>query len=163
MRRELAIIAGVVVPFVALVILGLVLLRDEAAPQPVTPPPASPPVSAPAPPAPPPPPRAEAVADAGAVEPALPRAIAAPVAAVTPEVLRCFDDQRAHLHEVQRLAVDFTPLPDGGFGGVRVPHLSNPWISACVEDVFEEVGFSPTGAETFQPATHTFVFDPARK
>lgn len=161
MRRELLIIAGVLVPFFVLVALGLLVERSPA-PEAVVLASDSGVEGAPGPtslaqaPAPHPSPRE----DGGAVE-ALPRELAAPIAAVTPEVLRCFDDHRAHLHEPQRLEVRFTPLPDGGFGGVLVATHPNPWVSACVEDVFDEVGFAPTGAETFQPARHTFVFDPA--
>lgn len=93
-------------------------------------------------------------------EPRWPRALEAPLRAVTPEVLRCFDDQRAHLHEVQRLEVRFRPLNDGGFAEVRVPSTGNPYLAACVEDVFDEVGFVPSGAETFEVATHRFTWDP---
>lgn len=159
-RRELIIVVAVVVPFLALVILALSVPLRPDAPLPVTPTPAPPlttnsvqaaaPVIAPA-----------LVLDAGGDE--LPRELAAPVKAVTPEILRCFGDQRAHLSGVQRLAVSFTPTSDGGFARVRVPTGGNPYLSACVEDVFEEVHFMPTGLETFRPATHTFVFDPSRE
>jgi hypothetical protein len=73
--------------------------------------------------------------------------------------MRCFEDQRAHLHDVQRLEVHFRPLPDGGFADVRVPSTGNPYISACIEDVFDELGFSPSGAETFERTRWTFEFD----
>jgi hypothetical protein len=92
----------------------------------------------------------------------IPKELAAPLAAITPEVMLCFQDQRAHQHDVQRLEVRFTPTADGGFAGVRVPSSANPWVSACIEDVFDEMHFAPTGVETFQPATFTFVFDPSR-
>ncbi len=161
-RRELLLIVAVVVPFLALVILALSVPLGPDAPPPVTasatPPP--PPTNPTQPTAPVIVPRA-VVLDAGGDE--VSPELAAPVKAVTPEILRCFADQRAHLSGVQRLAVGFTPTSDGGFAGVRVPTGGNPYLSACVEDVFEEVHFTPTGLETFRPATHTFVFDPSRE
>lgn len=164
-RRELLLIGAVLVPFFVLVVLALVLTQDPPtstlspvvppapAPSSVTPqataPAVEPVVVAPAP------------RDAGlATTPVWPRALAAPLAAVTPEVMRCFDDQRAHLREVQRLEVRFRPLPDGGFSEVRVASTQNPYIAACVEDVFDELGYVPSGAEDFARATHVFEFDP---
>ncbi|MER2561572.1 MAG: hypothetical protein ABTQ32_12660 [Myxococcaceae bacterium] len=163
MRRELLIILGVLVPFGVLVVLGLVFLRHEPLPpvEPVAVPAKPEVVLAPVPPAPLPAPplvdagRAEVVVD-------IPKELAAPLAAVTPEVMLCFRDERAHLKTLQRLEVRFTPTADGGFSSVHVPGLTNPLIAACVEDVFDEVRFAPTGAETFQPAIHTFIFDPSR-
>lgn len=164
MRRELLIILGVLVPFGALVALGLLFFRHEA-PAPVEPvaAPSKPPevvvVEAPATPP------VAPVIDAGGAEAELvevPKELAAPLAAVTPEVMLCFRDERAHLKTAQRLEVRFTPTADGGFSGVHVPGLTNPLIAACVEDVFDEVRFAPTGVETFQPAIHTFIFDPSR-
>lgn len=165
MRRELLIILGVLVPFGVLVVLGLLLLREEpvrqSEPVVVAPPPRPEVVVAPVPP---PAPPVAMVVDAGPMEVVVPvpRELAAPLAAVTPEVMLCFRDERAHLKTPQRLEVRFTPTADGGFTGVRVPGLTNPLIAACVEDVFDEVRFAPTGAETFQPAIHTFIFDPSR-
>ncbi len=163
MRRELLIILGVLVPFGVLVVLGLLFLRQEP-PSPAVPVvvPSKPEVIAPvAPPEPP----VLVVVDAGSTQTAaapVPKELAAPLAAVTPEVMLCFRDERAHLKAPQRLEVRFTPTPDGGFAGVHVPGLTNPLIGACVEDVFDEVRFAPTGVETFQPAIHTFIFDPSR-
>lgn len=161
MRRELIIIFGVLVPFGVLVVLGLLFLRQEP-PPPVIVAPAKPEVVAPVAPSVPP---VAAIVDAGPTETAVvsvPKELAAPLAAVTPEVMLCFRDERAHLKAPQRLEVRFTPTADGGFAGVHVPGLTNPLIAACVEDVFDEVRFAPTGAETFQPAIHTFIFDPSR-
>lgn len=163
MRRELLIILGVLVPFGALVALGLLFLRDDA-PAPVEP------VAAPSKPpevvveVPPSPAPVAPVIDAGQAEAVIdvPKELAAPLAAVTPEVMLCFRDERTHLKTPQRLEVRFTPTADGGFSGVHVPGLTNPLIAACVEDVFDEVRFAPTGVETFQPAIHTFIFDPSR-
>lgn len=153
---------GVLVPFGALVVLGLVFVRQETpGPEPL---PAAPKPAVPV--APTAPPRAVAPlpleADAGETDEPVPKELAAPLAAITPEVMRCFSDERAHLKTPQRFEVRFTPTPDGGFADVHVPGLSNPLIGACVEDVLEEVRFAPTGAETFRPAIHTFVFDPSR-
>ncbi len=166
MRRELAIIVGVLAPFAALLALAFFVFRGASPPPPKDGP--SPSQSAearrtnvrPSPPA-----IVVPVVDAGASPPSpllIPKELAAPLAAVTPEVMLCFRDQRAHQRDVQRLEVRFTPTPDGGFAGVKVPSSANPWVSACIEDVFEELRFTPTGAETFQPAAFTFVFDPTR-
>jgi len=166
MRRELAIILGVLVPFAVLLALAFLFFRGA-------PPPAPPPLTD----APTPTRHAEAlppnvarlpqplVVDAGtslASPPLVPKELAAPLAAVTPEVMLCFRDQRAHQRDVQSLEVRFTPTADGGFAAVKVPSSGNPWVSACVEDVFDEMRFAPTGAETFQPAAFTFVYDPSR-
>ena len=164
MRRELLIILGVLVPFGVLVVLGLLFLRQEP-PSPAEPivAPSTPQVIV-APDAPPVPP-VVVLKDAGsdeAVAIPAPKELAAPLATVTPEVMLCFRDERAHLKTPQRLEVRFTPTPDGGFASVHVPGLTNPLIAACVEDVFDEVRFAPTGVETFQPAIHTFIFDPSR-
>jgi hypothetical protein len=169
MRRELVIIAGVLVPFFVLVALTLLADRPtppHPAPIDAGPAPARAPIATPVVMAPPSPAPGDAGANAGAdagerVD--VPPELAGPLSAVTPEVLRCFDDQRAHLREPQRLEVRFTPLPDGGFAGVRVGTHANPWVTACIEDVFAEVGFAPSGAETFAPARHTFVFDPGAR
>ena len=167
MRRELAIVLGVLVPFAVLLALAFFVFRS--APPPLQPEPERPLPTRVTPPPAREPPRADvvvaAVPDAGV--PALsaqpiPKELAAPLAAVTPEVMLCFRDQRAHQRDVQRLEVRFTPTADGGFAGVKVPASANPWVSACIEDVFEELHFAPTGAETFQPAAFTFVFDPSR-
>ncbi|MDP3504157.1 MAG: hypothetical protein Q8S33_27715 [Myxococcales bacterium] len=167
MRRELAIVLGVLVPFAVLLALAFFVFRG--APLPPQPEPdrplptrATPPTPARAPPA-----AVVVVAAPDAGAPAappqpLPKELAAPLAAITPEVMLCFRDQRAHQRDVQRLEVRFTPTADGGFAGVKVPSSANPWVSACIEDVFDEMHFAPTGAETFQPAAFTFVFDPSR-
>lgn len=161
-RRELLVIVGVLVP--CLVLLTLALWPSSPLPPPVLEPPPAPPhvvQERTPPPAPPAPPVAViAVADAGVAAP-IPRELAAPLAAVTPEVIRCFSDQRAHLHGAQHLEVRFTPTEDGGFAGVTVQSGQSPYLSACVEDVFQELSYTPSGAETFRPATHTFVFDPS--
>lgn len=173
MRREVAIVLGVLVPFGALVALGLWFSRDPRQPGSAAPPPSRvepPAVSEPRPGPPPlqaaPAPLVETARprDGGPrpADPLVPPELAVPLAAVTPEVLLCFKDQRAHLLGNERLEVAFTPLPDGGFTGVTVPATANPWLGACVEDVFEELGFLPTGAETFRAARHTFIFDASK-
>jgi hypothetical protein len=160
-RRELLIAAGVLVPFAALVAVGF-HFSDAPAPAP-----GEHGVNAPARPPPPtvvtsalPPARVEvdAGAAAGPAAPPLPRALAAPITAVLPEVQRCFEDQRLRVrHDVR---IHFTPTPDGGFERVRVDENNNPYLAACLEDVFSEVAFSPSGAETFTPAEYTFRFEP---
>jgi hypothetical protein len=160
--REVVIVLGVLGPFAVLLVF---LLRGQLTPAPAREELSEPLLGAPetarvATPTRPPPLIAAAPSfDAGAVDD-VPPELAAPLAAVTPEVRRCFDDQRAHLRGPQRLAVRFTPTRDGGFSDLSVQTGGSPYLSACVEDVFQELTYTPTGAETFRPATHTFVFDP---
>lgn len=97
-----------------------------------------------------------AVADAGLP---FPPALRAPLTAVLPEVLQCFRDQR--LRHATEVKVFFTPTRDGGFERVRV-NEQNPYLAACLEDVFTEVSWTPEGPETFSPADHTFSFDPSK-
>ncbi|MCU0697020.1 MAG: hypothetical protein MUC96_10855 [Myxococcaceae bacterium] len=165
-RREVLLILGVLGPFLTLVTYAL---WPRAEPADVTSDERRVNDSPSPPSAPAPPPATDAGLAAVAAQaptarlpppPAFPRALEAPLRAVTPEVMRCFDDQRAHVHDVQRLEVRFRPLPDGGFSDVRVPSTGNPYLAACIEDVFEELGFAPSGAETFEVATHRFEFDP---
>lgn len=168
MKKELLIAAGVLVPFAVLVALGFRYAAPE--PGPVAPgaipvaPPALPKPSTPAAPAPVAAPRAVGELDAGRSPepPAWPRALAAPLAAVAPEVHRCFADARERLRAPVTTKVRFTPTRDGGFAGVAIETTApDPWMKACVEDVFEEVRYAPSGAETFEPAEHTFSFDPS--
>lgn len=166
MRRELAIVLGVLVPFAVLLALAFFVFRG-APPPPLQPEPEPLPTRATPPPPAREPPAAVVLVTPDAGVPAappqpIPKELAAPLAAVTPEVMLCFRDQRAHQRDVQRLEVRFTPTADGGFAGVKVPSSANPWVTACIEDVFDELHFAPTGAETFQPAAFTFVFDPSR-
>ena len=164
MRRELIIIAGVLVPFGALVVLGWLLTRPSAELPEVSgvvraldAGVSSPPrVSAAQP---------DGGADAGvALAPALPDpALEAPLRAIAPEVRVCFEDRDDHVRGP--VTVRFRPTPDGGFDGVQVeaPGFPDPTFLPCVEDAFAEVRWQPTGRETFQAATHTFVFDPPRR
>ena len=75
-----------------------------------------------------------------------------------PEVKRCFADQ--HLKTRHEVKVRYTPTPDGGFANVQVDE-QNPYLAACLEDVFAELAWQPDGGQTFAPATHTFSFDPS--
>lgn len=158
MRRELAIIGSVLVPFAVLVVLGLWWsARSLDAPP-------TPHVVAPTADAAPAPPRtAETPAAADAGRP-IPPELAAPLSAVRTEVLRCFTDQRARAPGPVTVTMAFTPTRDGGFSGVTVERTSweDPYLRACLEDVFEELSFEPSGRETFAPATFTFDFDPSR-
>lgn len=160
--REVVIIFGVLVPFAVLLVF---LLRSQLTPAPPfqepSEPPARPPPTSPVTTATKPPPIAAPAMSLDAGHPDdVPKELAAPLAAVTPEVHRCFEDQRGHLRGLQHLEVRFTPTRDGGFSDLSVQTGGSPYLSACVEDVFQELTYTPTGLETFQPATHTFVFDP---
>lgn len=89
-----------------------------------------------------------------------PPAIEAPVRAVSSEVRACFVDNGAHLHGRQAVTVVFEPTREGGFTGVKIETpITDPRLEACLEDVFAEMRFVGTGRETFEPATHTFIFD----
>ncbi len=70
--------------------------------------------------------------------------VAPEVARLVPEVLRCAGDQA--LRAPPRLALEVTPVTrDGGRGGRVVVSSSwqDPYLAACVEDVFEELGVPP--------------------
>jgi hypothetical protein len=77
---------------------------------------------------------------------------------VLPEVRRCFLYQ--HLKERREVKVRFTPTRDGGFEHVSVDE-QNPYLAACLEDVFAEIAWQPDGGQTFAPSAHTFSFDPS--
>lgn len=179
MRRELLVLLGVLLPFTALVVVAWLLTRPEP-PDARSPAPARLVATgeAPAPSRAPLagiPPAAvvdagagegsERGADAGAEEAAVDPAIEAPLRAIGPEVRLCFEDRRAHVRERVRVTVGFRPTPDGGFDGVQVETagVPDPTFGPCIEDAFEEVRFTLSGRETFQPASHTFVFDPPRR
>jgi hypothetical protein len=137
MRRELVIILGVLVPFAVLLALAFFFFRGA------------------------PPPPNDGPSPSQSVE--APRTdVRSPPRAIVVSIVDAGASPRAHQHDVQRLEVRFTPTPDGGFASVKVASSANPWVSACIEDVFDELRFAPTGAETFQPAAFTFVFDPSR-
>ena len=151
--------AGVLVPFAALVAAGFWFSRPETEAAPVVP--------------------GEivvaAVVDAG--EPRLVRAVEvvvvdagppdagpraealpAPLAALRQQVRQCFLDLGPR--EKVEVRVRYTPTRDGGFVAVAID-AQNPWLAACLEDVFAEVPWHPTGAEPLAPAHHTFSFDPS--
>lgn len=154
MKREWVIVAGVLVPFAVLVAAGFSFSLEPAPPLPVVPVSQSPlPVG----------PLGEAE---GRIEPVVPRPekptlppeLEAPLKAVLPEVRQCFRDQK--LKAARSVKVRFTPTRDGGFEKVEVDE-QNPYLAACLEDVFAEVAWRPDGRQTFEPAAHTFSFDPS--
>lgn len=158
-KRELLIAGGVLIPFAVLVVAGfhfssLPAERGEAEGE------AHAVNAAPLSPAPPPLPqgREDRRLELDAGRP-LPPELRAPVTAVLPEVLQCFRDQR--LRRPAEVKVFFTPTRAGGFERVRV-NEQNPYLAACLEDVFAEVSWTPEGPETFSPADHTFSFDPSK-
>ena len=160
MRREFIIVAAVLVPFGVLVAAGFyfspepgpVVLQAAPHPDPRSPRGASPPFPADAG-------RGRQVPDAASEQaPGFPPELAAPLTAVLPEVKRCFADQRLKRpHEVR---VRFTPTRDGGFDQVEVAE-QNPYLQACLEDVFAEATWHPSGPETYTRAEHTFSFGPS--
>jgi hypothetical protein len=87
-----------------------------------------------------------------------PPALAAPLRAVAAEVVRCAEDQAGRAPARLAVDVDFQPTPDGRFIRVSVASSwQDPYLTACVEDVFAEVPFTPSGMETFAPAAFRFT------
>ena len=163
MRREWLIVSAVLVPFAALVVTWCSRSPEAAAQgaQPAVPAHVSvaPVVRAEAAE---PPTRPPFASDAAMPEPVTdpPEALAAPIKAVAHEVHACFVDNDAHLHGRVEVTIRFEPTIDGGFAGVSVETaLPSPQLTACLEDVFAQMRFEPTGRETFEPARHTFIFD----
>lgn len=168
-RREVAVILGVLLPFAALVAAGLFWTRARPAPPPPRPAPrASSPPALEVPPHAPPAAAAPAPPDGGAplaVEDPPPPELEAPLRAVAAQVHQCFLDQPDRIRRVVRVRVAFRPLPDGGFEGAVVEGTTwqDPFLTACIEDVFAELPYTPDGRQTFTRATHTFVYDPAAR
>jgi hypothetical protein len=173
-RRQLLIVLGVLVPFAVLVGAAFWFQPEEVKPGeiPVRPTGLSEPVED----------RPDAGKEAHALSPTLlpptsspqgaltpagerendvafPPEVRAPLNAVLPHVKRCFSDQ--DLKSPHAIRVSFTPTRDGGFSGVRVDE-QNPYLAACLEDVFDEVSWHPEGPETYAPSQHTFSFDPSK-
>lgn len=105
------------------------------------------------------PPVAQPVVDAGLkpspfnlppprVEPEAREDLRALVATTRPRVRRCLQDEEPR--GTYELRVRFTEA------GVRAD-TQNPFLAACVEDVFDEVGFHPDAG--FSPTEHTFSFE----
>jgi hypothetical protein len=161
--RELWIISGVLVPFSILVVLGFAWPQPSApAPEPTRLPIEGPQAQ--------PPPRAIG-ADAGPpprlapearVEEAqaYPAELDVPLRAVEAEVKRCLVDQGTRAPRRVDVEVAFHPTRSGTFAEVSVrPSWQDPYLEACVEDVFAEVHWVPSGRETFTPAKFTFRLD----
>jgi hypothetical protein len=88
---------------------------------------------------------------------AFPPELATPLEAVRAEVHRCLVDQDTRAPAHVEVTVVFRPTPSGGFDGVVVkPSWQDPYLEACVEDVFAEVRWVPSGRETFAPSSYTF-------
>ncbi len=160
MRREWFIVAGVLVPFAALIVVGFIFSARPVATtalEPLAPKAvmkvldaglrALVPDISPTP----------THADAGAP---IAAAIEAPVRAVLPEIHACFVDNGAHLHGRQAVVIAFRPTPSGTFSDVTVEtRVVSPQLQACFEDVFAELHFALSGRETFELAKYTFLFD----
>lgn len=159
MKREVIIVTAVLVPFAALVAAGFYFSPSQSTQSPL--------------------PRGGEgqgegrTASAPKPEPQLPVAIApdaspppspfppeleAPLTAILPEVRQCFRDQK--LKTRREVKVRFTPTRYGGFEKVEIDE-QNPYLQACLEDVFAEVTWHPDGRQTWEPAAHTFSFDPS--
>jgi len=156
MKPELWIALGVLVPFAVLVAVGLGWSTPQR-------PPSTAATDADT--------SANADADAGAPVPSrpsvastastastdFPAELAAPLEAVRAEVHRCLIDQDTRAPAHVEVTVVFRPTPSGGFEGVVVkPSWQDPYLEACVEDVFAEVRWVPSGRETFALSSYTF-------
>ncbi|PZR18347.1 MAG: hypothetical protein DI536_00225 [Archangium gephyra] len=86
--------------------------------------------------------------------------VSEPVRAVTREARRCFDDNQL----TGAIRVRFTPTRDGGYDDVVIEAnpSQNPYVAACLEDVFAELRFVPAPGERYEPTTHTFNFGPRK-
>jgi cytoskeletal protein RodZ len=85
--------------------------------------------------------------------------IEAPLTAIAPEVARC--PELARLTTPLTAEVMFTPTPLGHFTGVEVSvQPAQPYVQACLEDVFAEISFVPNGHETFAPVHWTYRLAP---
>lgn len=162
-RRELWIASGILVPFAALVLVGLAWTRParepaDGAPTTKVPPPApvtavglTSPVSS-----------VDASVPLDATSPEarrFPVELEAPLRAVEAEVRRCLLDQASRAPLRVAVTVAFRPTDGGGFEQVTVhPDWQDPYLEACVEDVFAELRWRPTGRETFVPVKYTFDF-----
>lgn len=161
MRREFIIVLAVLVPFAALVAAGFAYSQRPVpvgaiavnAPLSVVPT-----VPAPVPVAPLRAPALEAgvvVVDGRPKD--YPPELAAPLKAVERQVATCFDDEQLRAPKGVELTVAFTPTREGAFAQVTVTSSwQDPYLQACVEDVFAETHWVPEGRETFAAATHTF-------
>jgi hypothetical protein len=149
MRRDVAIALLVIVPVAVLLVLSW-REPETALPAPV--PPAAPLQPMPAPAQPPrQPARVEEQLgeqlDAGRSSPngtpQLPGALVA-------NARQCLVDQRRQ----QTVEVRFTPTRDGRYVDVRAT-TQDPYLAACLEDVFEEARWTPSAAATerFEPTT----------
>ncbi len=182
MKRELAILFGVLGPFAVLVALGFLYTSTSTPPEPLPTPvnepsrvvdvPVTSESSRPAPQAagsgaeandgtggPVAPVAARPVTDAGVEDEPLPPEVAAPLRAITPEFTRCFADVGSRAQAPVDVTLRFRPTRDGGFSDTELTSTwQDPYLTACLTDVLEEVGWAPTGRETFERATHVFHF-----
>jgi hypothetical protein len=85
--------------------------------------------------------------------------IEAPLRAVAREVAHC--PELAKLATPLTAEVLFTPTPLGHFTSVEVSvQPAQPYVQACLEDVFAEISFVPNGHETFAPVHWTYHLAP---
>jgi hypothetical protein len=163
-RREWLVLGGVLVPFAVLVALGLQATAGDEAPV----------AGAHAVNTPPPEEDAgrEPVLDAGqalalAVEDAGPAEVTPPgleaaLSALRPALAQCLTDAREHAPPRVELRVRFRAHRDGRFSEARLEAKSwqDPYVEACIADVFDEVRYAPSGREPDEVVEHTFVVAP---
>lgn len=84
-----------------------------------------------------------------------------PLEAVRSEVRECFRDNGGHSPREVLVRVSFR-AQKGRFGDVRIVAQSwqNPYVTACIEDVFQEMSYSALeGPVSPSPQEATFRFD----
>lgn len=87
-----------------------------------------------------------------------PSTVPVPLRALMPELNQCFRDHPRDAHPVR---VTLTPTAAGTFEGVQVEE-QNPYLQACLVDVFAEGRWNPGGAEALDPIDYTFSFDASK-
>ncbi len=89
-----------------------------------------------------------------------PRDVEAVVTALLPEVKHCIADQQHRIEDTLKLKVRFTAQRDGGLQGYSLvsSNWQDPYLEACLEDVFAEMHFTPNGLEPGEPRDLEWVF-----
>ncbi|MBL9039887.1 MAG: hypothetical protein JNG84_15320 [Archangium sp.] len=163
-RRDLLVMAGVLVPFTVLVLVALVVTEPaepRASPAMEVLPRSVPQrlVEATALPV-----ERAAPSDAGVPSPLDAGArspLSAPLQALQTVLEDCVRHDGSHLHGPVEVKVAFRPTSAGGFSDVVfVSTQSDPRLNACFEDTLHDARFTPTGAEPLTLTRHTFSIAP---
>jgi hypothetical protein len=92
----------------------------------------------------------------------VPEVLEAPLRAVAAEVAKCPLDAKANAPYTAHIS--FRPSPTGHYEEVEVNIVpAQPFLQACLEDVFDQMQFVPSGHENFEKATWTYDFVPQKR